>query len=224
MCFSVEASFVASGVLAGTGIAISRLPKPRSNFPIALIPAVFATHQLIEGYIWMKQDGPDPNLSLSAAIIGYILIAYVFWPIFIPFAVYRQEGESWRRKWILFCQAAGLIAGLVYLAAIIRNPVGVSVNACSLSYSITAPGFLLIPYLVAVSVPFLVCSHRGLVLFGVAVIAACIAAFYLASLPSFPSVWCFFAATLSVCLYVYFSAEARNKARPVEATHPAGIG
>jgi hypothetical protein len=216
MCFSAEASFIASGVLAGTGIAISRLPKPRSNLPIALIPAVFATHQLIEGFIWLKQDDPHPGPIFTGAIFGYVFIAYVFWPVFIPFAVYLLEGERWRRKWILFCQAAGLIAGLAYLTTILGNPVGVSVNSCSLSYQVTAPGILFIPYLIAVSVPFLVCSHRGLVLFGASVILACTAALYFATLPGFPSVWCFFAAFLSASLYLYFRAEARNANKVAE--------
>lgn len=211
MCFSAEASFIASGVLAGTSVAISRLPKPRSNLPVAIIPAVFATHQFVEGLIWLKQDEPENEPFIRAAIITYVLIAYVFWPVFIPFAMHQLESERWRRNWILACQAAGLVAGLAYLSAMIRNPVSVSVYSCNLSYSITAPRGLFFPYLVAVALPFIISSHKGLVLFGIAVLASCASALYLESLPSFPSVWCFFAASLSAGLYFFFRAEARSR-------------
>jgi hypothetical protein len=115
-----------------------------------------------------------------------------------------------------YCQVIGLGVGLAYLISILRGPVSVSVDACSLSYSVNAPGWFFLPYLAAVSVPFLVSSRRGLVFFGMTVVASCAAAMYLASLPSFPSVWCFFAAAMSATLYAYFRAEAKHGIQSAE--------
>ncbi len=211
MCFSAEASFIASGVLAGTGIAISRLPKEKSSVPIALIPAIFATHQLIEGFIWLEHDHPEPDTITSAVVFAYVMIAFILWPAYIPFAASRLESDPRRRQWMKFLQVAGLGVGLGYLLSILRSPVAVQVDACSLSYSVVAPGWLFIPYMTAVSLPFLLSSQRGLVYFGMAVVISCAAAIYFASLPAFPSVWCFFAAFMSASLYAYF----RNAARAV---------
>jgi hypothetical protein len=223
MCFSAEASFIASGVLAGTGIAISRLPKEKASVPLSLIPAIFATHQLIEGFIWLEHDQPEPDVIANAVVFAYVLIAYALWPIFIPYVAARVETDPRRRQWMHYCQVIGLGVGLAYLVSILRGPVAVSVDACSLSYSVNAPGWFFLPYLAAVSMPFLVSSRRGLVYFGLTIVTSCAAAFYIASMPSFPSVWCFFAAFMSATLYAYFRAEARHGEQAVEnnlPTHP----
>ncbi len=209
MCFSEEASFIACGVLACASLAISRIPKEKDSLPLSLIPAVFAAHQFIEGFIWLNQDKVNLDALKSTTVLLYVMIAFVFWPIFIPYASYRLETERKQRILILICQAVGLGVGLTYFLSMLQSPVDVSVNACSLSYPIQTPVDLIAPYLLAVSIPFLVSSRRGLALFGIAVLCSCAAAFYLASQPSFPSVWCFFAAFLSGSLYLYFRFEAR---------------
>ncbi len=209
MCFSAEASFIASGVLAGTGIAISRLPKAKSSVPLSLLPAIFATHQLIEGFIWMEQEQAKPDTITSVMVFAYVLIAFVLWPIYIPIAASRIEIDPKRRQWMRFCQVAGLGVALGYLVNILRSPVAVSVDACSLSYSVSAPGWFFGLYLAAVSLPLLLSSRRGLVYFGMAILISCAAAVYVASLPAFPSVWCFFAAFLSASLYFYFKTAAQ---------------
>ncbi|HSQ17023.1 MAG TPA: DUF6629 family protein [Anaerolineales bacterium] len=220
MCYSAEASFVASGVLAGTSIAISRLPKEKTSLLLSAVPAIFAVHQFIEGSIWLNQGKIEVGISQAVAVFAYALIAYVFWPVFIPLAAYFMEVEKRRRIWMLICQAVGLGTGLAYLLSIIRSPVQVSVNVCSLSYNINAPDYLLATYLLAVAVPFLVSSRRGLVRFGLLILISFAAAFYLASNPSFPSVWCFFAAMMSFSLYFFFRASVPEAERQPEQACP----
>ncbi len=207
MCYSAEASFIASGVLAGTSIAISRLPKEKNSHLLAAVPAIFAVHQFIEGTIWLNQGKIVPAAYQAGFVFAYALIAYVLWPLFIPLAAYLMEANKRRRMLMLICQAVGLGTGVAYLIGIIRNPVQVSVNVCSLSYNINAPDSLLATYLLAVAVPFLASSRRGLVRFGLLILISCAAAFYLAANPSFPSVWCFFAALMSFSLYFFFRAS-----------------
>jgi hypothetical protein len=203
MCFSAEASFAASSV------AISRIPKERSSIPLSLFPAIFAVHQFTEGVLWLHHDGVLPDTYKAGALYVYVLIAYVVWPIFVPFAAYSIESERRRRAIMLLCQAAGLGVGGVLLAGNAGTPIDMTVNCCSLSYRVNASDLLIVPYLFAVSVPFLASSRRGLVFFGVAVTVSCAAAAALASAATFPSVWCFFAAVLSGGLYLHFYAEAR---------------
>ena len=166
MCFSAEASFAASGVLAAGSVAISRIPKERSSIPLSLFPAIFATHQFIEGILWLNHDGVLPDTYKSLAVHGYVLIAFVFWPIFVPFAAYLMEADRRRRVVLLICQAVGLGVGLTLLLSSVRDPLQVSVDCCSFSYSVNAPDLLISPYLAAVSIPFLASSRKSLVLFG----------------------------------------------------------
>ena len=222
MCYSAEASFIASGVLTATSLSIARLPKVKASLPLAYLPAIFAAHQFIEGIIWLNQGKIVPAAYQEGSVFAYALIAYVFWPLFIPLAAYLMEANKRRRMLMLICQAVGLGTGVAYLISIIRSPVQVSVNVCSLSYNINAPDYLLATYLLAVAVPFLASSRRGLVRFGLLILISCGAAVYFAWNPAFPSVWCFFAAALSFSLYFYFRAcvpEAEQQAEQVCPQH-----
>ena len=222
MCFSAEASFAASGVLAASSVAISRIPKERSSVPLSLFPAVFATHQFMEGILWLHHDGILPEAYKDVAVYAYVFIAYVLWPIFVPFAVYLVEPGRRRRAVILLCQAIGLGVGAALLLGNAGAPLDVSANCCSLSYQVNAPDALMAPYLVAVAIPFLVCSRKSLVSFGVALTISCAAAAMLASAATFPSVWCFFAAVLSGGLYLHFHLEARAGAHQLNRSANRG--
>jgi hypothetical protein len=206
MCFSAEASFAASSVLAASSVAVWQIPKDRASIPLSLFPAIFATHQFIEGILWLNHDGVLPDTYKSVAVYAYALIAFVLWPIFVPFAACLMEAERRRRIIVLICQAIGLWVGFTLLFSFVREPVQVSVDCCSLSYEVNAPDLLIAPYLIAVSIPFLASSRRSLVLFGVGVTLSCGVAAALASAAAFPSVWCFFAAILSAGLYLHFRA------------------
>ncbi len=224
MCFSAEASFAASGVLAASSIAISRIPKQKASIPLSLFPAVFATHQFIEGLLWLNHEGVLPDAYKSGAVYAYALIAFVLWPIFVPFSAYLIETGRRRRILILICQAIGLWVSLTLLFSFVRNPLEVSVDCCGLSYHVNAPDLLIAPYLVAVSIPFLASSQRSLVVFGLAITGSCAAAAVAASATSFPSVWCFFAAILSAGLYLHFRSAARMTAYPLRSSPTAAIG
>lgn len=213
MCFSAEASFAASGVLAATSVAIARLPKENAALPLSLFPAVFAAHQFTEGMIWLSHDGILPDTYNSVTVTLYVTIAYVLWPILVPLSAYLLEREKRRRRIILFCQAIGLGASLSVVLGMLRHPVAVSAGCCGLSYQVDAPDLLAIPYWIAVAIPFLVSSRKGLVWLGVGVVVSGGTAALVASMPTVPSVWCFFAALLSAGLYLHFRAAARTVTR-----------
>jgi len=222
MCFSAEASFAASSVLAASSIAIARIPKEKAGIPLSLFPAVFAAHQFIEGILWLNHDGVLPDAYKAGALYAYAFIAFVLWPIFVPFSAYLIETERKRRIIMLLCQGTGLLVGLTLLLSFLRDPLEVSVDCCSLSYHVNAPDLLIAPYLVAVAIPFLASSRRSLVLFGVAITGSCAAAAILASATTFPSVWCFFAAILSAGLYVHFRIAARTTVHQFSTSAPSG--
>ena len=222
MCFSAEASFAASGVLAVSSIAISRIPKEKASIPLSLFPAVFATHQFIEGIVWLNHDGVLPEALKTGAVYAYALIAFVLWPIFVPFSACLLETGRRRRIIILICQAIGLWVGSALLLSFVRDPVQVSVDCCSLSYHVNAPDLLIAPYLIAVSIPFLASSRKGLALFGMAITVSCAAAAVAASATTFPSVWCFFAAVLSAGLYLYFRTAARTTSHQLSTSATSG--
>jgi hypothetical protein len=210
MCFSAPASLVASGALGVSGIVILRMPKKKSEIPLSLFPIIFAVHQLIEGILWLSLTGVISDTYKAGAIYAYAFIAFVFWPIFVPFSMYMIETGRMRRKLILLCQLVGLYIGIAFLIGIIRGSVDATMVSHSISYQIiSSPDMSLAPYLIAVSVPFLIASNKRLIVLGVALLIACGTAAYMACSNTFPSMWCFYAAILSLIIYLYFRYQAK---------------
>jgi len=214
MCFSAPASLAASGVLSVSGIAILRMPKKKSEIPLSLFPIIFAIHQLTEGILWLSITGVISDTYKTGAIYAYAFIAFVFWPIFVPFSMYMIETGRMRRKIILLCQLVGLYIGFAFLIGILRGTVDATVVSHSISYQISSsPHMSLAPYLIAVSVPFLIASNKRLIVLGVALLIACGTAAYMACSNTFPSLWCFYAAILSLIVYLYFRYQAKAAAK-----------
>jgi hypothetical protein len=57
MCFSANASFAASGVLAAVGAASIRETKTKRGLLYAFIPLIFAIQQFVEGLQWLTRPG-----------------------------------------------------------------------------------------------------------------------------------------------------------------------
>ncbi len=218
MCFSATASFVASGALVASSVAIARIPKPKSAIPLAMVPAIFAAHQFIEGLMWLNHRSSLADNYSSVAVYAFLLIALVLLPIFVPFSVYVLESGRIRRIIILLCQFAGIYVGLTNLVIIIRGPVNASVVGHSFAYTINMPDILFASYLISVIIPFLVSSNKKLVIWGVTLAASSAVSGFIASTGTLPSVWCFSVAILSLFLYLFFRYSA-NRNRKMPATN-----
>ena len=210
MCFSAEASFTASGALAISSIAIARIPKEKSDIPLALFPAIFAAHQFIEGLLWLNHSGTISDTYKTASVYGFVFIAFVLWPLYVPFSAYLIEKSKFRKLIVLACLFIGLYSSITLLISIIANSIDVSVVDHSFSYKMKIPEKFMIPYFISVSIPFLVSSSRNLMFFGIALTVSCAIAAIIATSATFPSIWCFYAAILSLALYLYFKLSAKN--------------
>ena len=218
MCFSATASFVASGALVASSVAIARIPKPKSAIPLSMFPAIFAILQFFEGLLWLNHRGFIADNYRSVAVYAFLLIAFVLWPIFVPFSIYVLESGRIRRVIILLCQFIGIYVGLTNLVIIIRGPVSASVVGHSFAYAVNTPYFISVLYIISLLIPFLASSNKRLVILGVVLAASSVTAGFLASTGTFPSVWCFFAAILSLFLYLFFRYSA-NRNRKMPATN-----
>ena len=74
MCFSAEASFIASGGLAVAGGASLKVAKKEQRL-IALIPLLFAIQQAIEGMQWLYLYRGTSSLKLAYA---FLFFGFVF--------------------------------------------------------------------------------------------------------------------------------------------------
>lgn len=222
MCFSAAASFVAGAALVAGGVATLRLASRPSEMPFAAIPLLFGIQQLIEGLIWLsfRDASPLPNPPLTFA---YSLFSHVLWPIYVPFAVHLQESVPWRRRALVATQVAGIVVGLYLLYFLVQYPVISRVLGKHIVYE--SPHFyigaVMALYLSATCVSSMLASHRTIRLFGALSLVTFLAA-YAIHAATLVSVWCFFAAILSLIVYTYFRGEHRaNRSRQPSTNPPA---
>ena len=205
MCFSATASFTAGAALTAVGGVTVHKSRGWSELPIALVPLLFGIQQITEGTLWLSLRHNLPVLQSWATSV-YSMFSHVLWPIFIPFAILLVETSRRRRSAIGVLQVLGLGVGLYLLYFLIRFPVTAHSHGRSIFYD--SPHFyilgVLVIYLLATCASGMCSSHRCINAFGVLTFVLAIAA-YQVSVKTFVSVWCFFAAVLSLLVYVHFS-------------------
>jgi hypothetical protein len=203
MCFSASASFIAGTSLCAIGVATVKKVEARNELPFAMIPLLFGIQQLTEGVIWLTFSHEAPLLKQTMTYL-YSIFSHVLWPMYVPFAMGVMEAVRWRKKAIFAFEAAGVIVGLYLLYFIVTRPVVAEVVGSHIVY--VSPHFYLIPmivfYLAATCVSCFFSSHGFVRLFGVLALLSYIAA-YVIHVEALVSIWCFFAAILSLLIYLH---------------------
>ncbi len=203
MCFSATASFIAGTALSVVGVATLRKAETRTELPFAMIPLLFGIQQLIEGVIWLTFSYEAPLLKQTMTYL-YSGFSHVLWPIYVPLAMGILEAVRWRKRAFFAFEVAGVAVGLYLLYFIVTRPVVAEVIGRNIVY--TSPHFyglvVISFYLAATCVSCFFSSHGFVRLFGVLALLAFIAA-YLFSALALISVWCFFAAILSLLIYMH---------------------
>ena len=212
MCFSAEASFISSSLLATTGIAAQFLVSHNKDRLLASLPLLFAAHQTIEGMLWlsftwhMTQDWQNTLAHL------YLMYAYVLIPVLWPVAFYlTEEDPRIQQRLRLLCMAGILLAAYLFVW-IVLEPVTASALSHGIRYTLDFPfknPARAIYFLVAAS-PCL-CSSPYIKMLGYSTILACIVTFFV-FWNSFVSTWCFFTALLS--LFILLELRLRHNSFP----------
>lgn len=214
MCFSATASFAAGIGLTGVGLATTALAPSHRARPFAAIPLLFGLQQLTEGGLWLALDGGDAAAQ-SCFTAGFLSFAEIIWPVYAPLAVWLIEPVSWRRRAMALCLAAGTVIALALLYGLVTQFQPAVLKDGHIFYGFPHYNWfrdanLLIPsmtlYAVATCLSLTLASDRLVALFGVCIAAALAFTFY-AYEEWLISVWCFFAAALSVIVAVWVSRE-----------------
>jgi hypothetical protein len=205
MCFSATASFGSGTLLLAIGTVTLRMARRPAERPYAAIPLLFAVQQLVEGVVWLSFSGPT-WLNFAATQI-YSLFSHVLWPVYIPLAAWLLEPGGSRRRALSVFVAVGLAVGAYLLYSLVVNPiqarpVGGHVDYQSPHFYIAASMTL---YVLATTVSLLLSSDVWVKVFGALALGASFLS-YLFYARWFISVWCFFAALLSVAVALHFVA------------------
>lgn len=205
MCFSATASISAGVVLTAMGIASVKKAKTPAQIPFAAIPLLFAVQQFSEGLLWMSLNNPAFAHLQEASTYAFLFFAQVLWPFWVPFAVLKMEPIAKRKKVERILFVAGSLVSVYFIWCIFSFPVNGVIEDHHIFYTFGYPTqitpWVSGVYAIATIGATMVSGVKKMRVFGLLVLLSYIVTvlFYF---DFFVSVWCFFAAILSVFIFV----------------------
>lgn len=215
MCVSAEASFTLSSILSPIGLycVANSIRKARTLTALAMIPLIFGIQQFVEGLVWLAIKHGDTPRARSAAV-AYLFFALCFWLIWIPFSVWLTESDRNTRRLLMCLLMIGLIGGGGLFLPIALDPTRLEVSATEgvLAYEFPIPSLIAksqpmihLIYLAVITLPLMIASRKRkeLMAFSILLVASAIVS-HLYYWYAFASIWCFFAAAISLTLVMLF--------------------
>ena len=99
MCFSASSSFTGATLLAVIAYAVTTQVTSKKQYPLAVLPFIFAAMQLIEGFVWLAHDHSFyPSIVIPFAAYFFFTIIYFVWPWILPLAFFLPEPQPKRRS------------------------------------------------------------------------------------------------------------------------------
>ena len=219
MCFSATGSFGVATVIAGIGAVAMNQNKPPSHRMLALVPLLFAAQQVAEGVVWMTIHDPAQARLQGLAVAFFLSFALVAWPIWVPISLFVAERNPRRKRALAVLSWIGVVVGVYATVLLIRGQPTAHVAGHSIAYSYKdrAPALVLALYLhgyvLPTVVPFFVSTISRAKLMGTVLVLSLLATFVIER-QALTSVWCFFAAILSVPIVLSISRDHRLIIKP----------
>ncbi len=211
MCYSASASFTSAVVLvtAGSFTLAKALRQNRSFWAFSVLPIVFGLQQALEGGVWWALGAADSAMP-RWPVLGFVFFSHFFWPMWVPFSCYVSEVRQSRKQLFLLMTTVGALFGATLYLPFLRQDHWLMASVIShsieyqtiLLYDDFVPRFVLTGiYMLIVLMPLLLSSDRYHKVLGALVMLSAIITLLFFDFV-FISVWCYFAAIIS--LYIYF--------------------
>ena len=219
MCFSTTASFSSAAILVTGGLFCLKKATPfdKPYWVFALLPLMFGIQQAIEGSVWWALDTNNTKyLQLSA--LGFLFFSHFILLVWIPLSCYLTEPVHQRKMLFLLISGAGAIYGTTMFVPFLLYSDWLTVLAVNhsivyqttLIYDDYVPRIVVTAgYMLIVLVPLMLSSDRHHRILGTLALLSAILTIVFFNF-AFISVWCYFAAVIS--LYIYY----------ITATNPKG--
>lgn len=205
MCFSASASFSAGIVLAAVGsVTVKKVQLP-SQLAFACIPFLFSFQQFTEGILWLSLSNKNFAFLESTSTYVFLIIAQIIWPTWVPLSIMFLEKDVKRKKVFYFISAIGITLSLYLIYCYIIYDVKAEISNHHIQYNLDFPHTKHILWLGAIFyfiptvVSTLVSSVKRMQILGIAILVSCLAT-RLFTEKYFISIWCFFAAIISVLI------------------------
>lgn len=204
MCFSATASFTAGIALSSVGVITIKKSESASQLMFAGIPLVFGLQQLTEGIVWMALNNPEYAHLKTVSIYTFMTFAQIIWPSWVPLSILLLEKRPARKNLLYLFSAIGLIVSIYLGYCLATYPVDAYVREHHIFYALKYPMGLISKgvalYLLAIIfTPFLSSIKKMWVVGLVTLISFVAAKLIFANFVI--SVWCMFAAVISVVVW-----------------------
>lgn len=140
-----------------------------------------------------------------------LLFAYAVLPVIVPIGLYLIEPSPRHRLWVLPFVALGMAVGGYLLWHVTQYPVSAQEHSSCIAYGTHTPlgTQAAVAYVIATCGPALLSSRRYLQWFGVANIVGVAIALSVRE-EAFASMWCIYAALVSVLILEHFRRQGRQ--------------
>lgn len=203
MCFSAEASFGASIVLAVVGVIAVRKVEVRSQLPFACIPLIFSLQQFSEGILWLSFHYKNLFFLRSISTYTFLIFAQIVWPTWVPISILLLEKEANRKKMLHITLGIGILLSSYLAYCYIFYDVKAEISNHHIQYNLDFPhtaSYLWLTglfYFIPTVVSTIISSVHRMRILGLIILLSCVLT-RMFTLNYFISIWCFFAAIISV--------------------------
>jgi hypothetical protein len=212
VCLSPEVDLAVGTVVVAIGVDALRHVREPKQIPLAAIPLLLGLHQITEAFIWWGLQGQVGHALERVALWLYLLFAMVALPALMTIAVLLIERSPVRRYAIgaFVVLALGVASALV--VAIFRGSIGAAIDGRHIAYHIEAldrGGAWTALYVIATCGALLVSSYRDMEILGALNLLAIPALMWL-TLSGLVSLWCFWAAIVSVVIAFHLRRQSAS--------------
>jgi hypothetical protein len=214
MCFSATASFAVSSVLACVGaVALSHRP-PKAVRMLAVLPLLLAVQQATEGVVWLTIADVPRTLVHDLSVVAFLGFALAVWPTWLPLSLFMAERDEGRRRTLKRLAFLGAAVSAYSLSVLVTGRPSAEVASHSIRYEYgishrpgVQVGYLLL-YILPTVAPFFVSTVQLSKATGAVLLLALVTTLTIRQ-GALASVWCFFAAALSVLIVIGLAREER---------------
>lgn len=220
MCFSSEASFIASAVLCVTGVVTIKKIKNKSQLLFASIPLLFSIQQFSEGFVWVSKVNIKYAYFEYPAIYIFLVFALVIWPIIVPISITLIEPNVKRKKVLKYLSAMGILLSFYMIYTLLFCNISAQITSFHIHYQIEYPLMFMkfkgLFYFIPIVVSIFISSIRRMNIFGFVLVFSYVFTFVFFH-EYITSVWCFFAAILSgLILFIIIESNKENKLQSIK--------
>lgn len=204
MCFSPQASFISGAVLTVIGISTIKKAQTSAQIIFATIPFIFAIQQITEGFIWLSllhtYFAPWHHFSTYL----FLIFAQIIWPTWIPLSIFLLENNKRNKNILYLLLGIGILLSIVLCIRLLIQNVSSEVVGYHIKYNFSASSSIfeftgLFYVIVAVIPPFISSINKMKFLGGMSAISLLITKLFYEDF--IISVWCYFAALMSIIIY-----------------------